>query len=100
MSVILEKVFQSNVQTLSDTLVLAGDEYRDALNALIGANSIHFFGAGDAFAVCQLAFMKFSRLGIPCSAHSDVMLQLVTAGNLQPGDVAVSNPNLKILVWV
>lgn len=90
MSVILKKVFQSNVQTLSDTLVLADEGYEEALQALLKAKAIHFFGTGDAFAVCQLAFMKFSRLGLTCSAHSDVMLQLVTAGNLGPGDVAIA----------
>lgn len=90
MSVILKKVFQSNIQTLNDTLVLANEGYNDALNALINAKSIHFFGVGDAYAVCQLAFMKFSRLGIPCTAHSDVMLQNITAGNLKTGDVAIA----------
>lgn len=90
MSTILKKVFQSNVQTLSDTLVLADDAYEDAIEALLKAKSIHFFGVGDAFAVCQLAFMKFSRIGIPCSAHSDVMLQLVTAGSLTKDDVVIA----------
>lgn len=91
MSTILKKVYQSNVQTLNDTLILANEKkYNDALNALLNAEAIHFFGAGDAQAVCELAYMKFSRLGIPCTAHSDVMLQLVTAGNIKPGDVAIA----------
>ncbi|MGL5437565.1 MAG: MurR/RpiR family transcriptional regulator [Lachnospiraceae bacterium] len=90
METILKKVYQSNVQTLSDTLVLADEGYEKALCALLKARSIHFFGTGDAFAVCQLAFMKFSRLGLTCSAHSDVMLQLVTAGNLGSEDVAIA----------
>ena len=81
----------SNVQMLSDTLVLADDEnYEKALDALLKAREIHFFGVGDAFAVCQLAYMKFGRLGIPCSVHSDVMLQMMTAGNLTSEDVALA----------
>lgn len=65
MKTILKKVYQSNVQMLSDTLVLADDEnYEKALDALLKAREIHFFGVGDAFAVCQLAYMKFGRLGI------------------------------------
>ena len=88
--VILKKVFQSNVQTLQNTMVLANDGYQAALDAIISAKSIHFFGVGDAFAACQLAFMKFCRLGIPCSAYSDVMLQYITADNLRPGDVALA----------
>ena len=90
MKTILKKVFQSNVQTLSDTMVLADEEYDNALEAMINAKSIHFFGAGDAHAVCQLTYMKFSRLGIPGSAHGDIMLQLVAAGNLTPNDVAIA----------
>lgn len=87
---ILKKVFQSNVQTLQNTMVLANDGYKDALDAMIKAKSIHFFGVGDAYAACQFAFMKFSRLGIPSSACSDVMLQLTTADNLGPEDVALA----------
>lgn len=89
-SVILKKVFQSNVQTLQNTMVLANEGYKDALDAIVNAKSIHFFGVGDAFAACQFAFMKFCRLGIPCSVNSDVMLQYVTADNLGPGDVALA----------
>lgn len=87
---ILKKVFQSNVQTLQNTMVLANERYKDALDALIDAKSIHFFGVGDAFAACQFAFMKFCRLGIPCSSYSDVMLQYTIADNLGPGDVALA----------
>lgn len=90
MDVILKKVFQSNVQTLQNTMVLAREGYKEALNAIINGRSIHFFGVGDAYAACQFAFMKFCRLGIPCSAHSDVMLQYTVADNLGPGDVALA----------
>lgn len=67
MRTILKKVFQSNIQTLNDTLSLATDNYDKALDALLKAKSIHFFGTGDAFSVCQLAFMKFNRLGCPAA---------------------------------
>ena len=86
-----EDIKVSDDMMLSDTLVLADDEnYEKALDALLKAREIHFFGVGDAFAVCQLAYMKFGRLGIPCSVHSDVMLQMMTAGNLTSEDVALA----------
>lgn len=88
MTAILKKVFQSNMQTLMDTLSLASGNYEEALNAMVNAKSIHFFGTGDAYAVCQLAHMKFSRLGINGSAYSDVIQQLIAAVNLERGDVA------------
>ncbi len=85
---IMEKVVQDNAQILKDTLALVSAEYQRALDVLLAARSIHFFGQGDAYAVSQLAHMKFSRLGIPGSAHSDVMLQCATASMLSEGDVA------------
>lgn len=90
MVTILKKVFQSNVQTLRDTLVLSNENYEKALDAILKAQSIHFFGVGDAHAVCQLAYMKFNRLGLPGSAHSDVMQQMIAAGNLTKDDVAIA----------
>lgn len=90
MMVILKKVFKGNMQTLTDTLSLATTNYDEALNAMVNAKSIHFFGVGDAYAVCQLAHMKISRLGIAGSAYSDVTQQLVAAANIKPGDVAFS----------
>lgn len=90
MMVILKKVFKGNMQTLTDTLSLATTNYDEALNAMVNAKSIHFFGVGDAYAVCQLAHMKITRLGISGSAYSDVTQQLVAAANIRPGDVAFS----------
>lgn len=87
---IIQKVYQSNVQTLTDTMVLVSEQCERALEALLSAKSIHFFGAGDAYAVCQLAYMKFKRLGIPCSAEGDIMLQMITASNMSRGDVAIA----------
>ena len=87
---IIQKVYQSNVQTLTDTMILVSEQCERALEALLSARSIHFFGAGDAYAVCQLAHMKISRLGIPCSAEGDIMLQMITASNMTKGDVAIA----------
>ena len=43
MPTILKKVFQSNMQTLTDTLSLVTSNYEDALSAMADAKSIHFF---------------------------------------------------------
>lgn len=86
----LQKVYKSNMQTLTDTILLADESaYEDAVQALLKAKSIHFFGAGDSAAVCQLFYFKFRRLGIPGSAQADAVMQLMEASNLGPGDVAV-----------
>lgn len=88
---IMKKVFQSNLQTLQNTMVVADEKnYLKAVEALVHARSIHFFGVGDAYAACQFAYMKFLRLGVNCSAQSDVMMQFMGANNLGPGDVALA----------
>ncbi len=88
---IMEKVFQSNMQTLQNTMVVANEQdYERAVDALVNASSIHFFGVGDAFAACQFAFMKFARLGVLCTAESDVMMQFTRANNMSSGDVALA----------
>ncbi|MBQ7371269.1 MAG: MurR/RpiR family transcriptional regulator [Blautia sp.] len=87
---IIKKVFQSNIQTLQNTMVMADNNYQKAVDALIHAKSIHFFGVGDAFAACQFAFMKFCRLGVDSSAESDNMMQFMRANNMKPGDVALA----------
>lgn len=88
---IMKKVFHSNLQTLQNTMVVADEKnYLKAVEALVHARSIHFFGVGDAYAACQFAYMKFLRLGVNCSAQSDVMMQFMGANNLGPGDVALA----------
>ena len=56
--------------------------------AMLKANKINFYGVGDAYVVCLLANMKLCRMGVNSSAHSDVVLQLNSAAELKPGDVA------------
>lgn len=90
MHTIMEKIYKNNVLTLSETLSLAGDEYDRAVDALVKAKAIHFFGTGDAYAVARLAYMKFKRLGIVCSCDEDVMLQMITASNMSEKDVAIA----------
>ena len=87
---ILQKVYNSNVQTLQNTMVLSNDGYEQAVDALVHANAIHFFGVGDANAACQFTYIKYAKLGISSSAHSDVMMQYIIAENMRPGDLAIA----------
>lgn len=86
---VFEKIVWYYDRTLRDTLSLYSEEYERAYEALRKAKSIHFFGVGDAWVVCQAAQVKFLRLGIPCTAHSDLACMLSAASMLGPEDVAV-----------
>ncbi|WP_297277356.1 MurR/RpiR family transcriptional regulator [uncultured Brachyspira sp.] len=87
---ILKKVINDNIKTLNDTLALSSDNYQKALDAIINAENVHFFGVGDAHIVAEFAFRKFSRIGYKCSAYTDVDLQLITSSLMTNRDVAVA----------
>jgi len=87
---ILQKVFYCNIQTLKDTLALVSDDYDAALAAISNAKRICFFCIGDAVVPCMLAQNKFMRLGMICTVDTDADMQLITAANLKPGDVAIA----------
>ena len=90
MKTILEKVFTINIQTLTDTLNLYSETYEQALEMISKANSIHFFGIGDAAIPAELARIKLRRLGIISTVNVDADMQLMTACALKPGDVAIA----------
>lgn len=85
---IYDRVQQSINQTIENTKTLLTADFENALDAILHANSVHFFAAGDTYTVCELASIKFNRIGIHSTAYSDVMLQLGMASNLKKGDVA------------
>ena len=86
---IMEKVIWNNEKTLKDTLTLYNSDYEKALEAVLEAKQINFFGVGDAWIVCESAQMKFQRIGVASSAYSDVALSLATASLMGEGDLAV-----------
>lgn len=88
---IMEKVFWFNIQTLKDTIsLLNSSECEKALNALAAADSVTFFGIGDAAGPCYFADIKLKRIGIRSQVHSDADIQLIMASMLGPKDVAIA----------
>lgn len=86
---IFGKIIWYYERTLRDTLSLYSEEYDRAYQAIRGAKSLNFFGVGDAHVVCQEAQVKFLRIGVPCTAHSDFACMMSTASTLTKGDVAI-----------
>lgn len=99
---VFEKIIWYYKQMLNDTKELySRSDYEGAYNAIRNAKSIHFFGVGDAMPVCKAAEMKFMRIGIPCSAHSDLAFMSAQASMLGKDDVAMAisySGDTKILV--
>lgn len=86
---IMKKVIRTNEKTLQDTLTLYSEDYERALEAILEAEQINFFGVGDAWIVCESAQMKFQRCGVRSSAYSDIALSLATASLMTERDLAI-----------
>ena len=90
LDIVKEKIFQSNIAALQDTVrVLSTDVMRAAIEAFGQANEIHFYGIGASGLVALDAEQKFSRIGLRVNAFNDAHMQLTRATLLKPGDVAV-----------
>jgi RpiR family carbohydrate utilization transcriptional regulator len=60
-----------------------------AVDTLVNARRIEFFGMGASNIVALDAQQKFPLFGVPCGAQADIHQQLATASSMQFGDVAV-----------
>ncbi|MCM3586009.1 MurR/RpiR family transcriptional regulator [Mesobacillus maritimus] len=85
-----EKVFQSNMKALEDTLqLLVGGSFELAVKTIVNAKRVEFFGSGGSSIIAMDAYHKFIRTGIPVFANSDSHMQLMSASQLGEQDVAV-----------
>lgn len=87
---VIKKVFQSNIQTLKDTLEVINEKnFVTAVDRIVEANKIEFFGVGGSNAVAMDAYHKFVRTGLPVNFQMDSHLQIMAASQLNAGDVAI-----------
>lgn len=68
---------------------LDGAELTRAVDTLLNARRIEFFGFGASGIVARDAQQKFPLFGVPCGAEIDSHQQVMVASVLTPGDVAV-----------
>ncbi|WML38385.1 MurR/RpiR family transcriptional regulator [Neobacillus sp. OS1-2] len=87
---VADKIFQSNIRTLENTLhILDEASIKKAVSLLMQANRVEFYGTGGSNAVAIDAFHKFVRTGIKAFAFIDSHFQLMSASQLCAQDVAV-----------
>lgn len=87
---VAQKVFQSTMRSLVDTLkVLSPEALERAAAALARARKVEFYGSGGSGIVALDAMHKFMRTGIQCAAYLDSHMQVMGAALLGPEDVAV-----------
>ncbi len=86
---IARKVLVSDLQAIEDTLQLLDETaLQRAVEAILRATHIEFFGIGSSLPIAMDAFYRFLRLGMPVGFVSDPHMQAVTAAQLAPGSVA------------
>ncbi|WP_010529986.1 MurR/RpiR family transcriptional regulator [Lentibacillus jeotgali] len=87
---VTEKVFRSNVKTIEDTLhIQDGMMIEEAVEAILRANKVQFFGNGGSALVALDAYHKFIRSGIDVSANLDSHMQIMSASQMTSDDLAV-----------
>jgi len=87
---VVNKVFQTSIQSLLDTVgLLNTDSYLDALHHMKNAKHILFAGVGDSFAVAYTGYLKFSRIGLSSNCSQDFDIQLMEVSKLRSDDLLV-----------
>lgn len=88
--VIQRKLFKSHIDALNDTLALMEEEeLQTAIDAIVKADKVDFYGSGGSATIALDAFHKIIRTGIPCSYQQDSHLQIMSAALLTSNSVAV-----------
>ena len=88
---IKRQVLERDLNSLSDTAHLLDDESLGrAVDALLNARRIEVYGVGGSAAMAFDAYALWIQIGLPIIAVTDSHLQVMSAVQLQPTDVAVA----------
>jgi len=89
MLAITKKVFSSDMQAISDTLaVLDERSLEQAVDAILSAARVEFYGVGSSVPVAMDAFYRIVRLGLPATVVTDPHMQAISAAHLPSGSLA------------
>jgi RpiR family transcriptional regulator, carbohydrate utilization regulator len=87
---IASKILSAHREAISKTLdKLNLDDLNAAVQALLSARRVEFYGVGGSAIVARDAHHKFFRLGLPCVAYEDPHMQVMSAALLAAEDVVI-----------
>ncbi|HEY8362173.1 MAG TPA: MurR/RpiR family transcriptional regulator [Tissierellaceae bacterium] len=90
LDILVQKVTTENTMALSNTVkLLSMGELEKAVDAMVNARKIQFYGVGASGYTALDAKYKFMRLGLNVDANLDAHIQAISAVNLTCEDVAV-----------
>ncbi|TCZ77411.1 MurR/RpiR family transcriptional regulator [Paenibacillus albiflavus] len=88
---IIQSVSNNNIQSIRDTAkIIDPIRIQKAVNAIIQAKRIYFYGQGASNLIAIDAQHKFLRINKTCFAFADADLQVTSSVMLTPEDVAIT----------
>ncbi|SFD48101.1 MurR/RpiR family transcriptional regulator [Clostridium uliginosum] len=92
--IIMRKIMSSNINSIESTLKINKTEHIDkAIELILNAKKIMFFGMGGSWTIANDAYHKFIRTGINCVASSDSHWQMMFSSMADEGDVIIAFSN-------
>ncbi len=86
---IIQKITSNTIQSLRDTVeIIDKRELKRAIQVLLQAENVHFFGIGASHIIALDAQQKWLRINRGSTAFTDSHLVATQIANAKPGDVA------------
>jgi len=87
---VIKKVFSSSIRTLEESLqTIDMKQFSMAVDAILKAKRIEFYGVGSSSTLAQDAYYRFMRIGLPVYAAVDPHISRVSASNLDKDCLAI-----------
>lgn len=87
---VVEHVLQTNISALRDTAALLKvEDLSKAVDWLVGAREVHFFGVGSSMVTAMEGVAQFMRVTGKVRCTTDAHMQAMSAALMTPQDVAV-----------
>ena len=87
---IVHKITMTNIQSLYDTqAVTSVSSIKKSIDLMKNSNNILLFGLGSSYIVAKDLCIKLLRINKPCTLNEDWHLQLLSARNSKPNDLAI-----------
>lgn len=87
---IINKVFSSSMKTLEESLQIIDEkQFSIAVEAILKAKRIEFYGLGTSSTLAQDAYYRFMRIGLPVYAAVDPHISRVSASTMDSTCLAI-----------
>lgn len=87
---VIQKVFSSSIRTLEESLqTIDESQFSLAVDAILEAKRIEFYGVGTSSTLAQDAYYRFMRIGLPVYAAVDPHISRMSASTMDSTCLAI-----------